>query len=74
MGGGDIKLMAMIGAFLNWYTVLGAIFLGSIIGAIIGIPQRIKGKKSIPFGPALCIGGAVMLFWGEQIMRAVYKF
>lgn len=73
MGGGDIKLLAMIGAFLGWKGTLATIFFGSFLGAAGGILAMRKGgeglKTAIPFGPYLCVAalGARFLggeFWG----------
>jgi len=73
MGGGDIKLLAMIGAFLGWKGTLATIFFGSFLGAAGGILAMRKGggglKTAIPFGPYLCAAalGARFLggeFWG----------
>lgn len=72
MGGGDIKLMAMVGAFLGWKAVILTTFLGSLSGAIIGIMLMIiKGKERgslIPFGPFLALGAVVALFFGQEIL------
>ena len=72
MGGGDVKLLAMIGAFLGWKAVILTIFLSSFIGSIIGITvMLIKGKDfkyAIPFGPFLALGAVISLFWGENII------
>ncbi len=71
MGGGDIKLIAMIGAFLGWQGVLLTIFLASLSGTIIGILMIIfRGKNRadlIPFGPYLAFGALTSLFWGNGI-------
>ncbi len=73
MGGGDIKLLAMIGAFLGWKAVIITIFTGSFIGAVIGtILMLAKGKDSryaIPFGPFLAIGALIALFFGERLIN-----
>ena len=72
MGGGDVKLLAMIGAFLGWKAVILTIFLSSFIGSIIGITvMLIKGKDfkyAIPFGPFLAAGAVISLFWGENLI------
>lgn len=69
MGGGDVKLMAMIGAFLGWKAALLTIFFASIIGAVIGIIMRlITGKEYLPFGPFLSVGAFLSLLWGEQFL------
>jgi len=73
MGGGDIKLMAMLGSFLGLKAVLITIFLGSIAGSgggLIGIAVYGKGRKSkIPFGPYLVIGALAAVFWEDEIVR-----
>lgn len=73
MGGGDVKLLAMIGAFLGWKAVILTILLSSFIGSIIGITvMLIKGKDfkyAIPFGPFLALGAVSSLFWGEALIR-----
>ncbi len=72
MGGGDIKLMAMIGAFLGWKDVLLTIFVGSLLGSVVGIFLMVskgKGRKHpVPFGPFLSLGTIVSIFWGKEII------
>ncbi|MGK7345608.1 MAG: prepilin peptidase [Candidatus Nitrospinota bacterium M3_3B_026] len=74
MGGGDIKLMAAIGAFLGWKLALLTIVTGSVLGAAAGLSAMAffgKGRKSrIPFGPFLAAGGIVSILWGERIIGA----
>ena len=71
MGGGDIKLMTMIGGFLGWKGVILTTFLGSLSGAIIGVLlMLIKGREwgsKIPFGPYLALGAFMTLFFGQEI-------
>lgn len=71
MGGGDIKMMAMVGALMGWKSVLLTIFLGSLTGAVFGIFLMVtkgKGRKTkIPFGPFLALGTLVTLFFGQEI-------
>lgn len=73
MGGGDIKLMAAIGAFLGWKLVLLTIITGSVIGAVVGIFSMIAfgktRKDKLPFGPFLAIGAIISMTWGEEILR-----
>ncbi len=77
MGGGDVKLLAMIGAFLGWKAIILTILLSSLIGSVIGIMvMLIKGKDfkyAIPFGPFLAIGAVISLVWGEELI-AWYLF
>ena len=69
MGGGDVKLMAMIGAFLGWQLALLTIFLGSVIGAVVGSVQKlVTGNEYIPFGPFLSLGAVMTLFFGQQFL------
>ncbi len=73
MGGGDIKLLAMIGAFLGWKGVLFTIMSSSFIGTLVGVTLMLKTRKgmrlSIPFGPFLSIGSIIYLFFGERIIH-----
>jgi leader peptidase (prepilin peptidase) / N-methyltransferase len=64
MGGGDIKMMAMVGAFLGWQGVLLTIFLGALLGSLIFVPLALAGRKQlVPFGIFLAVGaGAAYLF------------
>ena len=75
MGGGDIKLLAMLGGFLGWQSIWFIIMAGSIVGAVVGIPVMIwKGKDTrypIPFGPFLSAAAMGYLFWGDLCMRLV---
>ena len=73
MGGGDIKLMILIGLFLGgWPHLLVVIMASAFTGSIIGLSLVALGKKSgggsrIPYGPFLVIGALLDLFWGGQI-------
>ncbi|MFN3740161.1 MAG: prepilin peptidase [Thermodesulfovibrionales bacterium] len=70
MGGGDVKLMAMIGAFTGWKGVLLTTFAGSLIGSIAGITMILTKKtqdRIIPFGPYLAAGAIVSLLYGQEI-------
>jgi leader peptidase (prepilin peptidase)/N-methyltransferase len=72
MGGGDIKLLAMIGAFLGWKPALMTIMVGSFLGSLVGITlitaQVIKREDYIPFGPFLVCGALVALFFGPSLL------
>ncbi len=73
MGGGDIKLLAMMGAFLGWRAVPFIIFAGSLLGSIIGVSVMLAQKKdsklAIPFGPFLAFGAILYIFFGRQIIH-----
>jgi len=72
MGGGDVKLLAMIGAFLGWKAVILTILLSSLIGSVAGIIIMVlKGKDfkyAIPFGPFLSLGAVIALFCQNEII------
>lgn len=72
MGGGDIKMMAMVGALTGWKSVLLTTFLGSLAGSLIGVFLMIlkgRGRKTkIPFGPFLALGALITLFFGQEIL------
>ena len=72
MGGGDIKLIAMIGAFLGWQAVLVTIFFGAVLGAFVGIIlillRRQGRKEPLPFGPFLALGALLAMVWGDAIL------
>ena len=72
MGGGDIKLLAMIGAFLGWRGVLVTLILGSFGGAVVGVTLMIaRGADTrlpIPFGPFLALGAVCALFFGNELI------
>ncbi len=73
MGGGDIKLLAMIGAFLGWQAIPYVIFLSALSGSIIGIVFILIKKTGkdyqIPFGPFLAAAAEIHLFWGKEILN-----
>jgi leader peptidase (prepilin peptidase) / N-methyltransferase len=73
MGGGDMKLGAMLGAFLGWKVVLLSVFVAVVLGGVLAvalIAAGLRGRKDpIPFGPFLAAGGAAGLFWGERVVR-----
>ena len=74
MGGGDIKLLAMIGAAVGFKGVLFTIFTASVLGTLVGVIIMIYGrfvdaKLRIPFGPFLAAGTVLYIFSGEMIIR-----
>jgi leader peptidase (prepilin peptidase) / N-methyltransferase len=68
MGGGDIKMMAMVGAFLGPAGVLLTIFLGALVGTLIFAPISMRTGKLIPFGIFLAVGAGVTDVWGSAIV------
>lgn len=73
MGGGDIKLLAMIGAFLGWKPALLTIMIGSLTGSIIGISlialRLMKRDEYIPFGPFLVLGALLSMFFAQPMLN-----
>jgi len=71
LGGGDIKLLAMIGAFIGWKGVLFTIFFSSVIGAAVGLIVMVRSRRGLtarlPFGPFLSLGAISYVFWGEKL-------
>lgn len=73
MGGGDIKLMAMMGLFLGPFVLFDlfvGVFLGSVVGIYLIAVQKKSRKDLLPFGPFLVMGAYITLTWGEQIIMA----
>ena len=73
MGGGDIKLLAMIGAFIGWQGVLVTIFISSVMGTVIGLLVMLIMRKdlkyAIPFGPFLAAGAIAYVFIGPELIQ-----
>lgn len=73
MGGGDVKLIAMIGAWMGWKTLPFVILISSMTGILIGGTGLLvagKGYRAkIPFGPFLSLGALVYFFFGSEILR-----
>ena len=70
MGGGDVKMMAMVGAFLGWEGVLLTVFLGALAGAAVFVPLSLTGKKKlVPFGVFLAVGAAVTYLFGQDLVE-----
>jgi leader peptidase (prepilin peptidase)/N-methyltransferase len=74
MGGGDLKLLAALGAWLGWHAVLPVILIASIAGLCVNVPRMMLGKHGrhtqYPFGPFLAIGGIVVMFAGTDSLLA----
>lgn len=72
MGGGDIKLLAMIGAWLGWqslpFVIFASSFSGSVVGLIAMLYQKKGGRTRIPFGPFLSLSALVYMFYSEDIL------
>lgn len=72
LGGGDVKLAGMLGAFLGWqampFVLLASAMLGSIVGLTLMAVKREGGSLAIPYGPFLSVGGLLYMFVGEKFL------
>jgi leader peptidase (prepilin peptidase) / N-methyltransferase len=72
LGGGDIKLLAMIGAWLGWqslpFVIFASSFSGSVVGLIAMFYQKKGGQTRIPFGPFLSLAALIYTFYSEKIL------
>lgn len=77
MGGGDIKLLAMIGGFLGWKSLIFILLFSSFLGAVVGVFAMVIKKQdmkyAIPFGPFLSMAAVAYLFWGDAFMRLLIR-
>ena len=69
MGGGDLKMMGMVGAFLGVPGVLLTLFLGALLGSVVFGPISWKTGKLVPFGIFLAVGASVSYGWGERLIN-----
>ena len=74
MGGGDIKLLAMMGTIIGLKGVIFTIFVSSAVGTLVGVTvMMVKGKDmkfAVPFGPFLSIGAIAYIFFGQEIITS----
>jgi len=72
MGGGDIKLLAMIGAWMGWRSLPLILLVSSLSGSIIGFVYLLSSGKGyrarIPFGPFLSLGALIFFFFGRDLV------
>lgn len=73
MGGGDVKLAAVMGAFLGWPVIAAALFVSFTLGGLVGLALLASGRRRrkdpVPFGPFLAVGGLAALFWGHTMVQ-----
>lgn len=73
MGGGDIKLMAMVGSFIGWQPALLAIMIGSLLGSLVGggliVARVMRREQYIPFGPFLAVGSLLALLFHQPLFE-----
>ncbi len=73
MGGGDIKMAAMLGAFLGWQkvllTFLGSAVIGLVISLILmGFSAKLREKRVVPFGPFIALAAVIAIVWGDSLI------
>jgi len=78
LGGGDIKLAMMLGAFLGWQKILLVLLLSAFLGSLVGgvalfFSKDVKETRTIPFGPFLALGAVIAMFAGDAIISAYLK-
>ena len=78
MGGGDIKLLAMIGAWMGWRALPFIILISSLAGTLIGggalLLTRQGLRVKIPFGPFLALGALIFFFFGRELVTWYFRF
>jgi leader peptidase (prepilin peptidase)/N-methyltransferase len=78
MGGGDIKLAAMMGAFVGWKGILLVMGIGSFLGAVVGglalaMAKDKESARTVPFGPFLVVAALIVFYWGNDLINAYLK-
>jgi len=72
MGGGDVKMMGMVGSFVGWKGALLTIMLGALVGSLVGLTliilKRRTADRVIPFGPFLALGAVATALYGSDII------
>ena len=72
MGLGDVKMLAMIGAFLGWPHVWVVLLLSSVVGAVVGVGVAIAGRgtmqSKLPFGVFLSVAALASSLWGQRLI------
>jgi len=74
MGGGDVKMMMMVGAYLGVWGVALTTFLGSVLALVVYGPVSAVSKRLVPLGVFLAAGGGVAYAWGDQMIAWYLRF
>ncbi len=76
MGGGDIKMMAMVGTFVGWKGVLLTVFAGALFGSLVYVPLLLlrKRKRHVPFGVFLAMGATIVFLFGDALVDWYVRF
>ena len=73
MGGGDVKYMAMIGAFLGWQGAVFVFFLAPFFGSFVGVIEKLRKRADIiPYGPYLSLATLIVILLGDKILQTVF--
>lgn len=73
MGGGDIKMAAMLGAFLGWQKVLFIFLASACIGLVVSVvllmlSEKLREERVVPFGPFLAVAAMLAITYGDQLI------
>ena len=74
MGGGDVKMMAMVGAFVGWKGVLLTVFGGALLGSVVFVPLSLRKRRLVPFGVFLAAAAAVTFEVGDELVAWYLRF
>jgi leader peptidase (prepilin peptidase)/N-methyltransferase len=78
LGMGDVKMLAMIGAFLGWQLALVTLVLASFSGSLLGVgliaTGRGRAQSKLPFGTFLAVGALIAAFWGDGMLSWYISF
>ncbi len=75
MGWGDVKLLAMMGAFLGWQKAILVFFLAPFFGVVVGLINiLVKKDHTLPYGPLLSLAAIFSLFWADRIIRLILHY
>jgi len=69
MGGGDVKMMAMVGAFVGWKGVLLTVFGGALLGSLVFVPLSLRKRRLVPFGVFLAAAAALTFEFGDAVVQ-----
>ena len=75
MGGGDVKFLAMAGAFLGWEKAVLIFFLAPFFGSVLGLYVKFRYKEEvIPYGPFLSLAALMVMVWGDAILMRLFSY
>ncbi len=73
MGGGDVKMAAMLGAFLGWQKIILIFISSAVIGLVVSLvimifSARVRETRVVPFGPFLATAAILSIVYGDQLI------